>query len=92
MTDECAFEDNRSPDWRLTAGADGVPTQGPERCGYGCQHCYGPLDAKPGVGQYECPWCIARLPDMPKRIIPDTPERATELFHIYYPQPQEDDR
>lgn len=56
------FEVNRSDGWREALDSDGVPTCGPERCGYGCHYCAGPLDAKPGTGQYECPWCIARFP------------------------------
>lgn len=32
---------------RLRANAEGT-----------CPHCFRPLSAKAGVGQYECPWCI----------------------------------
>lgn len=56
------FERARSADWRHSLDDNGVPTCGPARADYGCQYCYGPLDAKSGVGQYECPWCIARFP------------------------------
>ena len=56
------FDRNRSSSWRDSVDADGVPTCGPERCDHGCQYCFGPLDAVEGVGQYECPWCIARFP------------------------------
>ncbi len=57
-----AFEAGRSADWRDHLDASGIPTHAPERCDHGCQYCFGPLDAKHGVGQYECPWCIARFP------------------------------
>lgn len=57
------FDANRRADWRDHVDENGVPTCGPEKCrdGYGCQYCGGPLDAKAGIGQYECPWCVARF-------------------------------
>ncbi len=56
------FEAARGANWRESLDALGRPTHSPGRCDYGCQYCFGPLDANPGVGQYECPWCIARFP------------------------------
>ncbi len=55
----------RSIDWRAHVDEHGVPTSGPvlDDDDAGCQHCHGPLDAKEGVGQYQCPWCIARYPE-----------------------------
>lgn len=57
------FEANRSANWRETLDENGIPTQAPQRCDHGCHYCLGPLDAKPEIGQYECPWCIARFPE-----------------------------
>ena len=31
----------------------------------GCHYCNGKLDAKHGIGQYECPRCIAQFPSEP---------------------------
>ena len=54
------FDRNRSASWRQLLDSDGRPTCGPVRAaGAGCDYCDGPLSAREGVGQYECPWCIA---------------------------------
>ena len=57
-----AFEANRRADWRDRLDSQRRPTCGPEKATTGCDYCAGPLDAREGVGQYECPWCIARFP------------------------------
>jgi len=64
-SEDDAFEMCRSPDWRAFVDDNGVPTCGPEKTDHlGCHHCLGPLDAKPRTGEYECPWCIARYPEV----------------------------
>lgn len=54
-----AFEANRAANWRDSLDARGRPTHGPAHVINGCDHCDGPLEPKAGVGQYECPWCVA---------------------------------
>ena len=56
------FEAHRGANWRDSLDARGRPTHAPQRVTYGCHYCFGPLDAKRELGQYECPWCIARFP------------------------------
>lgn len=52
-------ETGNEPCWRDSIDDKGKPTIRPSHSSQGCHHCDGPLDAKSGIGQYECPWCVA---------------------------------
>lgn len=79
----------------LAAGHDGQHSDGgvwaegrwgdaaPVPVDSGCHHCNGPLSAKAGVGQYECPACIERYPAVPVDSPPADVQRvAREVYEV----------